>query len=120
MSDFFDAIRRFLLDYLPKQRCLSKNTILSYRQTLNIFVAYMRDEIGIGAAELTFSRVDRDVILNFLTWLEKARGCSVSTRNQHCGLSWTSLDKSIVRRRHCIFLPAIFPPRRLTGESLNS
>ena len=104
MSDFFDAIRRFLLDYLPKQRCLSKNTILSYRQTLNIFVAYMRDEIGIGAAELTFSRVDRDVILNFLTWLEKARGCSVSTRNQ----------------RHCIFLPAIFPPRRLTGESLNS
>ena len=38
MSDFFDAIRRFLLDYLPKQRCLSKNTILSYRQTLNIFV----------------------------------------------------------------------------------
>ena len=80
MSDFFDAIRRFLLDYLPKQRCLSKNTILSYRQTLNIFVAYMRDEIGIGAAELTFSRVDRDVILNFLTWLEKARGCSVSTR----------------------------------------
>ena len=70
MSDFFDAIRRFLLDYLPKQRCLSKNTILSYRQTLNIFVAYMRDEIGIGAAELTFSRVDRDVILNFLTWLE--------------------------------------------------
>lgn len=82
MSDFFDAIRRFLLDYLPKQRCLSENTILSYRQTLNIFVAYMRDEIGVGAAELTFSRVDRDVILNFLTWLEKARGCSVSTRNQ--------------------------------------
>lgn len=41
MSDFFDAIRRFLLDYLPKQRCLSKNTILSYRQTLNIFVAYI-------------------------------------------------------------------------------
>lgn len=97
MSDFFDAIRRFLLDYLPKQRCLSKNTILSYRQTLNIFVAYMRDEIGIGAAELTFSRVDRDVILNFLTWLEKARGCSVSTRNQRLmalrsfpGLRWTN------------------------------
>lgn len=24
MSDFFDAIRRFLLDYLPKQRALVK------------------------------------------------------------------------------------------------
>ena len=64
MSDFFDAIRRFLLDYLPKQRCLSKNTILSYRQTLNIFVAYMRDEIGIGAAELTFSRVENHLLHN--------------------------------------------------------
>lgn len=50
----------FLLDYLPKQRCLSENTILSYRQTLNLFVAYMRDEMGIGATELTFSRIDRD------------------------------------------------------------
>ena len=50
MSDFFDAIRRFLLDYLPKQRCLSKNTILSYRQTLNIFVAYMKDEITSGCS----------------------------------------------------------------------
>ena len=55
MNDFFDAVRRFLLDYLPKQRCLSENTIRSYRQTLNIFVAYMRDDMGIGATELTFS-----------------------------------------------------------------
>lgn len=82
MNDFFDVVRRFLLDYLPKQRCLSENTILSYRQTLNLFVAYMRDEMGIGATELTFSRIDRDAILGFLAWLENARRCSVSTRNQ--------------------------------------
>lgn len=55
------------------QRCLSENTILSYRQTLNLFVAYMRDEMGIGATELTFSRIDRDAILGFLAWLENAR-----------------------------------------------
>ena len=82
MNDFFDVVRRFLLDYLPKQRCLSENTILSYRQTLNLFVAYMRDEMGIGATELTFSRIDRDAILGFLAWLENARRCSASTRNQ--------------------------------------
>ena len=29
MNDFFDAVRCFLLDYLPKQRCLSVNTVLS-------------------------------------------------------------------------------------------
>ena len=82
MNDFFDAVRRFLLEYLPKQRCLSENTILSYRQTLNLFVSYMRDNIGIGITELTFSHIDRDTILGFLAWLENVRGCSASTRNQ--------------------------------------
>ena len=43
MNDFFDTVRRFLLDYLPKQRCLSVNTVLSYKQTLNLFVSYMQD-----------------------------------------------------------------------------
>lgn len=82
MNDFFDAVRCFLLDYLPKQRCLSKNTILSYRQTLNLFVTYMRNEAGIGTTELTFSRIDRNTILRFLAWLENERKCSASTRNQ--------------------------------------
>lgn len=82
MNDFFDAVRRFLLDYLPKQRCLSENTILSYKQTLNLFVSYMWDEKGIATVELTFSCINRDVILGFLTWLENVRKCSASTRNQ--------------------------------------
>lgn len=82
MNDLFDAVRRFLLDYLPKQRCLSKNTILSYKQTLNLFVSYARDELEIDAAELTFSCIDREMILGFLTWLEQTRGCSAVTRNQ--------------------------------------
>lgn len=82
MNDFFDAVRRFLLDYLPKQRCLSENTILSYKQTLNLFVSYMRDWEGVATVELTFSRIDRDAILGFLTWLENVRKCSASTRNQ--------------------------------------
>lgn len=82
MNDFFDAVRRFLLDYLPKQRCLSENTILSYKQTLNLFVSYMRHWEGVATVELTFSRIDRDAILGFLSWLENVRKCSVSTRNQ--------------------------------------
>ena len=82
MNDFFDAVRRFLLDHLPRQRCLSENTILSYKQTLNLFVSYMRNEMGATAAELTFSRIDRDTILGFLSWLENVRGNSASTRNQ--------------------------------------
>ena len=82
MSDFFEAVRRFLLDYLPNQRCLSPNTVLSYKQTLNLFVSWMREEKGISTVQICFSRMDNDFILEFLTWLEEARGCSASTRNQ--------------------------------------
>jgi site-specific recombinase XerD len=82
MSDFFDMVRRFLQDYLPKQRCFSENTIRSYKQTLNLFVLYIRTELGISVEALTFSCINRDTILNFLTWLETARKCGVSTRNQ--------------------------------------
>lgn len=82
MNDFFNAVRCFILDYLPKQRCLSENTILSYKQTLNLFVSYMRNEEGVAAGELTFSRMNRDSIIGFLTWLETVRKCSASTRNQ--------------------------------------
>lgn len=76
MNDCFDTVRRFLLDYLPKQCCLSENTILSYKQTLNLFVSYMRDERGVSTVELTFSRIDRDTILCFLTWLENVRNAA--------------------------------------------
>jgi len=82
MSDFFILVRNFLLDFLPKQRCLSENTIISYKQTLKLFVLYMRMVKNIGITELTTSDIDRDVIVGFVEWLENARSCSASTRNQ--------------------------------------
>lgn len=82
MSDFFEAIRQFLLDYLPKQGCLSANTIRSYRQTLNLFVSWLRKEKEIPTAKIDFSCINSDVVLEFLSWFEDSRNCSASTRNQ--------------------------------------
>jgi integrase/recombinase XerD len=82
MSDFFETVRRFLLDYLPNQRCLSSNTILSYKQTLNLFVSWIREEKQIPTTQLCFSRIDNNFIIEFLSWIEDARGCSANTRNQ--------------------------------------
>lgn len=82
MSDFFETVRRFLLDYLPNQRCLSPNTILSYKQTLNLFVSWIRKEKQIPTTQLCFSRIDNNFIIEFLSWLEDTRGCSANTRNQ--------------------------------------
>jgi integrase/recombinase XerD len=82
MNDFFTAIRRFLTEYLPDQRCCSPNTIRSYRQALNLFVAYLRTTRNLGVADIDFPRIDRHVIIEFLDWLQHQRGCAATTRNQ--------------------------------------
>lgn len=82
MSDFFETVRKFLTEYLPKQRYLSENTITSYRQALNLFVRFLREVKGHAITKISFSVIDRNVILEFLDWLETERKCSASTRNQ--------------------------------------
>lgn len=82
MNDFFKCIRDFLLNYLPKQKGASDNTILSYKTTLNLFVAFMKDVKGVTIGSLTFDTISVEIIKDFLEWLEKTRGCSVTTRNQ--------------------------------------
>lgn len=82
MNDFFETVRGFLNEYLPRQRCLSENTIRSYRQTLNLFVKFLREEKGYPITKIRFSIVERETLLEFLNWIETERMCSASTRNQ--------------------------------------
>lgn len=82
MSDFFNAVRDFLMEYLPNQRCFSENTICSYRQALNLLVLYLRTEQKLSVKQIRFEAIDKSIILGFLDWLEDVRNCSVSTRNQ--------------------------------------
>lgn len=82
MNDFFKAIRNYLIEYLPKQRCYSKNTIKSYRQALNLMVEYLRIHKSLPLSKINFELFDREIMLGYLDWLESERGCSASTRNQ--------------------------------------
>lgn len=82
MNDFFNVIRSYLLEYLPNQRCFSENTARSYRQALNLFVLFLRENQGMTIKQIRFETIDRVMILNFLNWLETERHCGTSTRNQ--------------------------------------
>jgi site-specific recombinase XerD len=82
MNDFFNAVRSFLLEYIPYQKCFSENTARSYRQALNLFVLYLRAEQGLSVKQIRFGVINRNVVLNFLDWLETERRCGVNTRNQ--------------------------------------
>ena len=62
--------------------CSSENTVRSYRQALNLFILYLRTEQKLTIKQIRFDTLNREMILNFLDWLESARHCGASTRNQ--------------------------------------
>jgi site-specific recombinase XerD len=69
-------------DYLPEQKCLSKNTIKSHRLCLKMFVNYLSGEKGIKKSKITFSVIEKQMIVGFLKWLQDVHGCSQASRNQ--------------------------------------
>lgn len=79
---FFKTLRDYLTVYLPRQRCYSPNTISSYRFALNLFADFMVSEKHISLHQLSFEHLRADIVSDYLDWLQTARGCSSSTRNQ--------------------------------------
>lgn len=82
MNDFFNTIRVFLLEYLPKQRSYSNNTIRSYRQALNLLIEFIQLKKHLKIKDIGFDIITRELIIEFLDWLEQERNCSINTRNQ--------------------------------------
>ena len=80
-TDFARVVTGFLTDYLPLQRGYSKNTILSYRDALKLFIVFLTEEKGIQLSRFTMSGFNRILVVEFLEWC-RAKGASVSTANQ--------------------------------------
>lgn len=81
-NDFSMLLTTFLSEYLPGQRNLSHNTISSYRDCFKLFLLFCSEEKKIKIEAIQIHHMDRKDILCFLDWLENARNCSISTRNQ--------------------------------------
>lgn len=82
MNDFFNYVRKYLLEYLPLQRRFSENTVKSYRQGLNLYVSYLRDVMQIPTNRISFQDCTRDSMLGYLDWLSAERGCGATSVNQ--------------------------------------
>ena len=80
-GSLFDYIHSYLKVYLPKQRNLSDNTIRSYRQSLTLFLDFVKDTHNISLMDVTFEMITPDAITGFLDSLEGNRASSISTRN---------------------------------------
>ncbi|HCF49304.1 MAG TPA: integrase [Syntrophomonas sp.] len=81
-TDFAYSLTSYLSKYLPGEVGASSNTIQSYRDTFSLLIKYCVSEKNIPAEKLTLNQLGRNLIENFLNWIEIERKCSVSTRNQ--------------------------------------
>ena len=81
-ATFSYALSKFLSIYLPDTKGVRENTVLSYRDTFSLFLICCREQHGIAPERLSFKRINRQLIEDFLKWLEDERHCSISTRNQ--------------------------------------
>ena len=81
-NDFPRILSGFLLNELPVVRNQSGNTITSYRDTFIRLLDYMQNVAHINAGRVRVDDLTAERITEFLNWLEKERGNSISTRNQ--------------------------------------
>ncbi|RAZ94458.1 integrase, partial [Klebsiella oxytoca] len=50
--------------------------------SFSLFLRYCRDQENLLPEKLTVEKVNRELILRFLQWLEEERNCKAATRNQ--------------------------------------
>ncbi len=74
-------VQRFFESYMAAQRGLSANTILSYRDSLKLFLLFVSEQVKKTVDKLTMEDFNEKLAVAFLRDLEKSRGNSVQTRN---------------------------------------
>jgi site-specific recombinase XerD len=81
-TDFAACLHSFFTVYLPGIRNVSENTVKSYRDTFKWILTFPEEQQHISAERLALSTFNSDFVEDFLAWLEKSKGNSISTRNQ--------------------------------------
>lgn len=79
-TDFAVLVTKFLTEYLPLHRSCSKNTISSYKDSLKLFILFLRDHKSMNINKFKMHQINRELILEFIEWL-KNRGNSPVTIN---------------------------------------
>ncbi len=77
-----DYLKPFLLHFLPLEKGVSHNTVLSYRDTIKLLLCFAGDTLHRSVDGLTVEDLNMELILAFLDYLESERGCTANTRNQ--------------------------------------
>ena len=80
-TDFAKYLSAFLTRYLAGERNYSPNTILAYKDAFVQFITFMKERKNIEVQKLTLECITKDVVIEFLDWIQVIRHCSNATRN---------------------------------------
>lgn len=75
------ALQGFLGDYLPSLRGMSSHTILSYRDSLKLFLQFLSKEKKKHVSDLDIESIGVEEVITFLKHLEMGRHNCIGTRN---------------------------------------
>lgn len=75
-------LTQFLSRHLPGEKNASRHTIQSYSFTFKLLLSFFECVKSVSPDRLSMADLTRDAVIEFLDWLESARNCSITTRNQ--------------------------------------
>lgn len=79
---FSKLVQEFLTTYIIGECNYSMNTKASYSTTFYLLLKFMDEEKNIKSNKIEIETITKEVIIQFLNWLETNKNVSVQTRNQ--------------------------------------
>ena len=79
---FSKLVQEFLTTYIISECNYSSNTKSSYATTFHLLLEFMNNEKNIKPNKIEIETITKEVIIQFLNWLETNRNVSMQTRNQ--------------------------------------
>ncbi len=73
-------LKHWTKEYLPNAEGKKPNTIRSYKNSWRLVIKFFLQK-QINAEDITYEMLDYKCLMDFLSWIEKDRGCKAGTRN---------------------------------------
>ena len=69
----FETMKTFLTEYLPNVRALSPNTVQAYKDALNLYLLFIKEDGNKELSQILSGDFTAENLLKFLQWLETER-----------------------------------------------
>ena len=75
------SLGEYFTSYLPDVKGLSRNSIRTYQYAFQLLFEFMNAKKGLPPEKVSFASLTNKIVMEYLSWLESERNCSIETRN---------------------------------------